>query len=59
MTLNVSLSHLKYILQISSVKFSVSLTIFWDGSGQDGRTHGHMDRQAFLRKYYCKDFVEI
>ena len=40
MTLNVSLSHLKYILQLSSVKFSVSLTFF--GMGRD-RTDGHMD----------------
>ena len=36
MTLNVFLSHLKYILQLSLVKFSVSLTFF--GTGRDGRT---------------------
>ena len=55
MTLNVFLSHLKYILQLSLVKFSVLLTIFWDRMGRaDTHFGGHMDRQIFLRNYYLR-----
>ena len=64
MTLDIFLSHIEYILQLSLVKFSVSLTFFGtDGTGQtdirmdrhtDGRTHGHMDRETFLGKYYFR-----
>ena len=44
-TLNVFLSPLKYIWQLYSVKFSVSVTFFCDGTGRDGtwRTDGQTD----------------
>jgi len=63
MTLNVFFSNLKYILQLSLVKFSVSLTFFRDWTGRthgqtDGHLHGHMNRQTFLRKYYYRWTVE-
>ena len=53
MTLNVSLSHLKYILQLFSVKFSVSLTFF--GTGRDRQTHGRTQTDRLFLEYVILD----
>ena len=53
MTLNVFLSNLKYILQLSLVKFSDSLTFLGGraGTGRDGHTEYG---QTILGKYYFR-----
>ena len=61
MTLNVFLSHLKYILQLSLVKFSVSLTFFQGRTGQDGHTthRGTWTDRLFLENIILDINIEI